>query len=67
MSSGFTCTAVRDGASIKILSVCTTCGESRVVSVADGTLREWEQTHRCGSARKGPKPVTAPVRIRKEL
>lgn len=67
MSSGFTCTAVHDGASIKILSVCTTCGESRVVSAADGTLREWEQSHRCGGVRKDPQPVTLPIRIRKEL
>jgi hypothetical protein len=66
MSSGFTCTAVRDGTSIKILSVCTNCGESRVVSMTDGTLREWEQTHHCAGARKTPQPVTLPVRIRKE-
>ena len=60
MSSAFTCTAVHDGLSIKILSVCRRCGACQVVSILDGSLRQWEQSHQCGSERKSPQPAELP-------
>lgn len=66
MSSGFTCTAVRDGLSIKILSVCNRCGASRVVSIADGSLGEWERTHQCTPQRKPPQSTVLQMRRAKD-
>jgi hypothetical protein len=36
-----------DDLRMMILSGCTRCGESRVVSQHDGSLDEWESTHCC--------------------
>lgn len=43
----FTDTPVSDETTVKILSVCIHCGESRVVSVVDGSLLEWQKGHQC--------------------
>jgi hypothetical protein len=32
---------------ILIESCCAVCGESRIVSAADGSIVEWERGHRC--------------------
>lgn len=62
MTSSFTCTPVHEGNSIRILSVCKSCGASRVVSVSDGSLDEWQRTHECGTERKPPRPQSYPQR-----
>ena len=56
MLSTFMCTLVHEGDSLRILSVCKCCGASRVVSVSDGSLDEWQETHQCGEERKPPQP-----------
>jgi hypothetical protein len=37
----------REGDRSLIYSECVHCHASRVVSVADGSLKEWETSHRC--------------------
>jgi hypothetical protein len=56
MLSSYSCTAVHEGSSIRILSVCTICGASRVVSVSDGSLDQWQQTHVCAAERMPLRP-----------
>jgi hypothetical protein len=41
--------AVRTEKCILVQSVCTKCGASRLVSVADGSLKNWEEGHTCKS------------------
>lgn len=60
MLSSYSCTAVHEGSSIRILSVCRICGASRVVSVSDGTLDEWQRSHECAPEREPPRPVLMP-------
>jgi hypothetical protein len=47
---GFSHFAVRTEKCILVQSVCTKCGASRLVSVADGSLKNWEVGHICSSA-----------------
>jgi len=46
----FTHTAVWTGTRLLIQSACNRCGASKVVSVHDGSLGQWENTHRCQQA-----------------
>ena len=32
---------------MRIRSTCKRCGASKLVNVADGTMRNWEENHRC--------------------
>ncbi len=41
-------------------STCLRCGESRLVSAADGTLEDWEDTHLCAK-RPVEKAETVPT------
>lgn len=66
MLSSYSCTAVQEGSSIKILSVCRICGASRVVSVSDGSLEEWQRTHECAVERRPPRPVLVPQKQAKK-
>lgn len=66
MTSNFSCTPVHEGMSIRILSVCRSCGASRVVSVSDGSLEQWERTHDCGAERRPPQPVVVPQKHEKK-
>jgi hypothetical protein len=34
-----------DGVRLLILSTCTACGTSKLVSAQDGSLQKWEETH----------------------
>jgi hypothetical protein len=43
----FTHKALIVEARILIESTCVHCGESRLVSHADGSIYEWEHGHRC--------------------
>jgi hypothetical protein len=36
----------------RIRSTCKLCGASRLVSVSDGSLEEWERTHECQAVAK---------------
>lgn len=48
-SDGFTRTlANQSDGRMLIQSVCDQCGQSRIASRWDETLKEWEQTHACG-------------------
>jgi len=50
------------GARTMIHSVCSQCGESRLLSAHDESLQEWENSHRCaGSNRKQPSSVPDPA------
>ena len=65
MLSSYSCTAVHEGSSIRILSVCRICGASRVVSVSDGSLDQWQQTHVCAAERRPPRPAAVPQKQEK--
>lgn len=41
---------VRTGSRLMICSTCLKCGESKVVSSADGSLDGWEEGHQCRPA-----------------
>lgn len=60
MHSDFICTPVQEGLSLRILSVCRNCGASRVVSVSDGSLDEWQGEHECGAERRPPQREIVP-------
>jgi hypothetical protein len=45
---------VRVNGHLLIKSECVRCGQSRVVSAADGSLEAWETTHRCNEIRSAP-------------
>lgn len=59
----FTHSPVRTDDRLMIQSVCTKCGASRVVSLSDRSLEEWEDSHVCGKEQPAPKkPVRMPER-----
>jgi len=39
---------------VRIRSTCKRCGASKLVNVANGTLRKWEEGHRCPNLPKRP-------------
>lgn len=41
---------IRDGVRLIIRSACILCGESKLVSSADGSLDDWEDGHQCAAA-----------------
>jgi hypothetical protein len=43
----FTRTLIKRERRLMIRSVCAKCGESKVVSASDGTLDDWEDSHKC--------------------
>ena len=53
-----------DGNRTLILSECARCGASRIVSAHNGSLREWEDGHRCPATppKKEPVPIRTPAR-----
>jgi hypothetical protein len=43
----FSHNAVYSGDRLIIESVCTRCGASKLVSMLDGSLKKWEDGHKC--------------------
>ena len=59
---GFVRTLQSEGARTMIHSVCSQCGDSRLLSAHDESLQEWESSHSCAaSSRKHPLSVPNPA------
>lgn len=54
----FVVTLVRQEFDLKFRSTCQSCGESRILSAADGSLQEWQDGHKC--SRPEPVPPAKP-------
>lgn len=50
----FVVTLVRDEFHLKLRSTCQVCGESHILSAADGSLQEWQDGHQCSR----PEPIS---------
>lgn len=53
----FVVTLVQEEFHLKLRSTCQVCGESKVLSAADGSLQDWQEAHRC--ARPEPRGVSS--------
>ncbi|HZZ41146.1 MAG TPA: hypothetical protein VFE06_18555 [Acidobacteriaceae bacterium] len=42
-------------------SICVHCGNSKIVSAADGSLTDWEAGHLCTNARKPAEKIPLPA------
>jgi hypothetical protein len=65
---GFMEALVTDGSAWKLRSQCLRCGDTRIVSVMDGSLQMWHREHRCGESKRpsqsdtpSPTVYTAPL------
>ena len=58
----FVVTLVQNVSPLKLRSTCRLCGESQIVSAADGSLQEWQDRHRCPRPEaKGIAPATPEI------
>jgi hypothetical protein len=53
----FAHSVIRTDGRILILSTCPRCEKGRLVSLCDGSLKEWETTHHC--LERSPTPATS--------
>lgn len=49
---GFMEALVTDGSAWKLRSQCLRCGDTRIVSVMDGSLQLWHSEHRCEESKR---------------
>lgn len=51
-------TLIEQGPTLKLRSQCLRCGETRIVSVMDGSLEGWHAEHRCEEIKRPSERVT---------
>ena len=57
---GFLEALVTDGSAWKLRSQCLRCGDTRIVSVMDGSLQMWHNEHRCEESKR-PSQSSVPL------
>jgi hypothetical protein len=46
--------ACDEDGTVRIKSICKECGDSRTVSIRDGSLKRWESHHTCSNHTSNP-------------